>query len=230
MPQAEYCLTVPVIMYHHIQPLYLSDRFDQEGLTVGVEYFDMHMNYLASQGYHTVSADQLVKALITGTSLPPKSIVVTFDDGYEDNFLYALPILHKYHITANFMISTGLTGKHVDNNKYITWDQLRELTKDPLIHLYSHTVNHVDVGNSSKQIDEKEIRGAKQALEQKLGITAPIFTYPYGSTSPLAEQVLKANGYIAAFTTQLGSLQCRSQLLELHRDHVGNLPLSSYGF
>lgn len=225
----DFCLDVPVIMYHHIQPLYLSSEFNQEGLTVGVEYFDMHMNYLALNGYHTLSADQLVEALVTGKQLPPKSIVVTLDDGYEDNYLYALPIIHKYHIVANYMIPTGLIGTRSGDNSYITWPQLEELAKDPLIHIYSHTVNHVDVGNSSKEVDEKEIGDAKQTLAQKLGVTSPIFTYPYGSTSDTARTVLKEDGYVAAFTTQPGEHECRSQLLDLPRDHVGNLPLSAYG-
>jgi peptidoglycan/xylan/chitin deacetylase (PgdA/CDA1 family) len=187
------------------------------------------MNYLASNGYHTLSADQLVEALVTGKQLPPKSIVVTLDDGYEDNYLYALPILHKYHIVANYMIPTGLVGTHTGNNTYITWAQLHELVNDPLIHIYNHTVDHVDVGNSSKEVDEKEIGGAKQALAQRLGVTSPIFTYPYGTTSDIAREVLREQGYVAAFTTQPGTHQCRSQLLDLHRDHVGNLPLSAYG-
>lgn len=225
----DFCLDVPVIMYHHIQPLYISSEYNQEGLTVGVEYFDMHMSYLASQGYHTLSADQLVEALVTGQQLPPKSILVTLDDGYEDNYTYALPILDKYHIVANFMIPTGLVGTHSGDNTYVTWGELEKMAKDPLVHLYSHTVHHVDVGNSSKEIDEQEIGGAKQTLSQKLGVTSPIFTYPYGSTSETARAVLKEDGYVAAFTTQAGEHECRSQLLDLPRNHVGNLPLSEYG-
>lgn len=192
---------------------------------MGVEYFDMHMNYLVSSGYTALSAERLVTALLNREELPQKSIVVTFDDGYEDNYLYAYPILKKYNITGNVFISTGLMEKE----DYMTWEELGEMAESTLVKLYNHTTSHVDIGNASSDQAQKEITTAKMMLQEKLSVTSPIFAYPYGSTSPGAEKTLSNLGYIGAFTTQPGFTQCRSQVLNLHRNHVGNLPLSSYG-
>lgn len=221
----DYCMTVPVILYHHIQPLYLSSEKQQSALSVGVEYFDMHMNYLASQGYVSLTADQLVHAILNREELPPKSIVVTLDDGYEDNYLYAYPILKKYHIVGNFMIPTGLIGK----KDYMSWDQIIEMSHDPLMKFYNHTVDHVDVGNATSDVVEKQITTAQDTLAEELGSDSPIFTYPYGSSSETAFSVLKKLGFSAAFSTKPGFTQCKSFILNLHRNHVGNLPLSSFG-
>ncbi|MBI5044375.1 MAG: polysaccharide deacetylase family protein [Candidatus Levybacteria bacterium] len=221
----DYCITVPVILYHHVQPLYLSSEKQQDTLSVGVEYFDMHMNYLSSQGYVSLTADQLVHALLNREELPSKSIVVTFDDGYEDNYLYAYPILKKYNIKGNFMISTGLIGR----KDYMSWDQLIEMSKNSLVKLYNHTVDHVDVGNATPEAIERQITSAQDTLAEETGSDSPIFTYPYGSSSTTTFSVLKKLGFAAAFSTKPGFTQCRSFILDLHRNHVGNLPLSSFG-
>lgn len=223
--QEDYCITVPVLLYHHIQPLYLSYEKNQEALTVGVEYFDMHMHHLWINNYTSLSADTLVNAILHRKKLPPKSIVVTFDDGYEDNYLYAFPILKKYNIIGNFMIAPGLIGK----KDYMTWDQLKELARSPLVRLYNHTTHHTDVGRAPKEISEKEITIAQQILAKETGFNYPIFTYPYGSTSDTAIAVLRQLGFRGAFTTEHGFTQCRSHILKLHRNHVGNLPLSAFG-
>ena len=123
------------------------------------------------------------------------------------------------------MISTGLVGE----KGYLSWDQLQEMVQSPLVRLYNHTTNHIDVGNAPQDVSDKEIKDAQATLSEKTGFNYPIFTYPYGSTSEIAKDVLKKQGFAGAFTTKAGFTQCRSYILELHRDHVGNLPLSSYG-
>jgi len=223
--QEDYCVTVPVLLYHHIQPLYLATENQQESLTVGVEFFDMQMNYLVENGYVSLTATQLEKALLNKEELPPKSVVVTFDDGYEDNYLYAYPILRKYGIVGNFMVSTSL----IETDGYMSWTQLAEMAESSLVDIYNHTAHHVDIGYATKELALEEIVLAKKTLEEKLGITSPIFTYPYGSVSDSAQEALSFTGYVAAFTTQHGFLQCKSQLLNLRRNHIGNAPLSNYG-
>lgn len=221
----DYCVTVPVLLYHHVQPLYLASENQQETLTVGVEFFDMQMKYLSDNGYVSLSATQLVKALLNREELPTKSVVITFDDGYEDNYLYAYPVLRRYGIMGNFMVATSL----LETEGYMNWTQLAEMAESNLVSIYNHTAHHVDIGNATKEQSLGEIVQAKDALEKKLGINSPIFAYPYGSVSETAREALKFTGYAGAFTTQHGFLQCRSQLLDLHRDHIGNAPLSSYG-
>ncbi len=221
----DYCLNVPVLLYHHIQPLSLARELGHAQFTVGDNYFDMQMSYLAENNYHAISADELAYALIHHTSLPPKSIVITIDDAYDDNYKYAYQILKKYYLAGNFMIPTGL----IENKGYMTWVELKEMSENPLITIYNHTLSHAYLGGETREKIEFEITSANNQLESNLGKSSNIFTYPYGSYSPLAIDVLKKLGFVAAFSTLDGTIQCESYIFALKRLHIGNAPLNSYG-
>lgn len=224
-PSLGYCLNVPVLFYHHVQPYSLAKTKGQTALSVDNGAFDNQMAYLASHGYNTITAEKLVTALISKVFLPPKSIVVTFDDGYRDAYEYAFPIIKKYNITANFMIPTGLIG----GADYLSWSQLEEMSKNPLVYITNHTWSHYSLpaGNAAKI--HMEIETASTQLEQHLGKKSNVFTYPYGTFNSLAIQILKDNGYIGAFTTLPGTLQCDSYIMTLHRTRIGNASLAYYG-
>jgi peptidoglycan/xylan/chitin deacetylase (PgdA/CDA1 family) len=221
-----YCLHVPILLYHHVQPLDIAEQQGHAPLTVDSNYFDEQMGYLAKSGYHTISADELVDALLHHTALPEKSVMVTLDDGYDDNYDYAYQTFKKYQVVGNYMIPTGLLGA----KGYMTWSQLQEMAANPLIHIYNHTWSHADLGNSSRETVESEIRRAQEQLETQLGQKHPIFTYPYGSFNSVVIDVLKEQGFVAAFSTIGGTEQCESQIMELRRLHIGNAPMSAYGF
>ncbi len=220
-----YCLRVPVLLYHHIQPESLARQLGQTSETVDNGFFDQQMGYLVSHGYHTITAPDLTSALRNHSNLPPKSIVVTIDDGYVDDYTYVLPVIEKYHVTINLMIATGL----VDNSDFVTWDELRQLKNTGLVYFTDHTWSHYAIGSGSQNKIQYEIETAKQQLEQNLGQPINIFTYPYGSFSPNAIGTLQADGFIGAFSTIPGSYQCDSSIMTLHRTHVGNASLSAYG-
>ncbi len=101
-----FCLNVPVLMYHHIAPQDEANAKGFSSLNVDSSMFDQQMGYLASHGYTTIFAEDLVNALLTHTSLPVKSVVVTIDDGYEDNYSYAFPIIKKYGIKTSLFVTT----------------------------------------------------------------------------------------------------------------------------
>lgn len=222
----DFCLNVPVLFYHHVEPLAIAQQSGHAQLTVDSDYFDKQMAYLNASGYRSLSADELVDALINHRGLPAKSIVVTFDDGYDDNYNYAFQILKKYNIAGNFMIPTGL----VENKGYMTWGQLKEMAGNPLMHIYNHTWSHASLGGASKDKIEYEITTANKQLEDNLGKRVTIFTYPYGSYNQLVIDVLKERGFTAAFSTINGTMQCQSYIFALRRTNIGNAPLSSYGF
>src|SRR3989344_5811156 len=95
--QSGYCISVPVLLYHHIQPQSEAVRKGQTSLSVDNGIFDRQMRYLLENGYNAINAPTLINALLSHTPLPPQSILVTIDDGYKDAFVYAFPILQKYH-------------------------------------------------------------------------------------------------------------------------------------
>lgn len=225
-----YCLYVPVLMYHHVQPESVAVQRGQTGLTVDPSYFDQQMNYIATHGYTTITAEQLVLALRNHTGVPPKSIVVTLDDGYQDNFDYAFPIFQKYHLIGNLMVATGLLGG-VGNNTYYTWDELKQMVQSGLIYTTDHTWSHYPMGSSTPDKDQMEIMTAKEELESHLGNPQTIFTYPYGTgyNNPRVTQELMKDGFLGAYSTVGGSWQCDSYIYALRRIHIGNAPLSAYG-
>lgn len=228
-PQVEgvssgYCLTVPVLFYHHVEPLHEAAKQGHAQLTVDSTVFDSQMAYLVQNGYRSLSAEELVVALQTHTALPQKSVVITFDDGYDDAYDYAFPILKKHNLKGNFMISTGLIG----GSDYLTWDQLKEIKNDGSMGIYNHTVSHASLGPDARGKVLYEIAYANQQLVDHLGIKPNIFTYPYGSFSDVVMQVLSDTGFIAAFTTLPGEVQCDTMLMQLHRTRIGNSPLSFY--
>ena len=229
-PGTGYCLFVPVLMYHHVQPEAVAVQRGQTGLTVDPAYFDQQMNYIATHGYTTITAEQLVLALRNHTGLPAKSIVVTLDDGYQDNFDYAYPIFQKYHLIGNLMVATGLLGG-VGNNTYYTWDELKQMVGSGLIYTTDHTWSHYSMGSSTPEKDQMEIMTAKQQLESNLGKTQDVFTYPYGTgyNNPRVTQELVQDGFLGAYSTIGGAWQCDSYIYALRRIHIGNAPLSSYG-
>lgn len=229
-PGTGYCLYVPVLMYHHVQPEAVAVQRGQTSLTVDPAFFDQQMNYIATHGYTTITAEQLVMALRNHTGVPPKSIVVTLDDGYQDNFAYAYPIFQKYHLTGNLMVATGLLGG-VGNNTYYTWDELKQMVGSGLIYTTDHTWSHYPMGSSTVEKDQSEVLTAKQQLESELGKPQTVFTYPYGTgyNNPRVTQELQQDGFMGAYSTVGGAWQCDSYIFALRRIHIGNAPLSSYG-
>lgn len=220
-----YCLNVPVLLYHHIQPNALSKAKKQLSLSVDNGMFDLQMGYLVSKGYTPITAKELVDALRYKTSLPSKSIVITLDDGYKDNYEYAYPILKKYNIKANIMLITGL----MEGADYLSWNQVEEMKQSGLVYFTNHTWSHHNVGRSTQEKIKFEIETAKKQLEQHTGQNNEIFTYPYGASSETAIKVLQENGFTGAFSTIAGSYQCNSYILNLHRTKIGNAKLSVYG-
>lgn len=224
--QTDFCMDVPILMYHHTQPLQMAELLGHAPLTVDSIIFDEQIRYLVQNGYTLLSADELISALQTHRQLPPKSVLITVDDGYEDNYTYAFMTAKKYKVIINFMIPTGL----VDKPGYMTWDHVKEMEKSPYAKLYNHTWTHAELGPADREKIELEITTSQRDFEQQLGFKPNIFTYPYGSYSDLAIEVLKEQGFVAAFTTEGGTRQCQSTMMKLYRLHIGNEPLSGYGF
>jgi peptidoglycan/xylan/chitin deacetylase (PgdA/CDA1 family) len=219
-------MNVPVFLYHHTQPLDMARLLGHPQLTVDSNIFDEQMRYLAENGYNVISAEDLIIALNNEQRLPAKTVVVTIDDGYDDNYTYAFSTAKKYHIVINFMIPTGLIG----NVGYMTWDHLKEMKNNPYARVYSHTWSHYALGGAGSTKVELEVMNANKQFEEYLGIRPVVFTYPYGSYDELTIDFLRDHGFTGAYSTIEGSLQCKSQIMTLQRMHIGNAPMSFYGF
>ena len=220
----DYCVNLPVLFYHHVEPLSEAQESGHAQFTVDNLVFESQMNYLKENDYMTVSVDTIIDAILNKKPLSKKIVALTFDDGYSDMYGYAYPVLKKFGFFGNFAIPTGLIGQE----GYMNWDQLTEIARDPGMHIYNHTVSHADLLHNPSHI-EGEIAGAQSDIQTRLGLRSNIFFYPYGSFNDHVIASLRARGYIAAFSTLPGTLQCESSLMQLSRTRIGNAPLSLYG-
>lgn len=222
--QKNFCIKVPILMYHHIAPVSKEKGKGQGNLTVTPEFFESHLQYLQNKGYKTLKAEDVVDALITGKNLE-KSVVITIDDGYEDIYNYAYPLLKKYNSIANIMVITGL----IDNTGYLSWSQLKEMKSSGLVYMYNHTWSHPSLSRLSDQKIIFEVGIARDQLKDQLGIENKIIAYPYGSFNQRIIDILVQNGFVGGFSTIPGNIQCQSFIMKLHRRRVGNVSLSYYG-
>ncbi len=226
VPLVGYCLNVPVLFYHHVQPQSQAIDRKQTSMSVDNGVFDQQVGYLVSSGYNLITAKDLVDALRNKSGLSPKSILITMDDGYLDVYQYAYPVIQKYHIKANLMIPTGLLGA----GDYMSWGQIEEMARSGLIYFTDHTWSHFALGNGTSDKIKYEIDTARDQLQEHTGQTVNIFTYPYGSFNNLSIQILLQEGFIAAFSTIPGNGQCDSFIMALHRKRIGNSSMAYYGF
>jgi len=192
-PSYQKAQAVPVLYYHSVML--------EEGNEVRMppDQFEGQMAYLREKGYESVSLDQLSQALNKGGILPPKPFVITFDDGYEDNYTTAFPIVKKYGFTAAvFMVSSYIGGEG-----FMSWPQLRELLANGW-EIEGHTVNHPYLSHSNKTVVFNELLSSKETLEKGLGKPVKFFAYPYGDLNADVAQAVKDSGYVMAFTTERG--------------------------
>ncbi len=210
-------LDVPILMYHYIctPPTDADDvRID---LSTSPETFHEQLAALDAAGYTTITLYDLVFALQTGQTLPDKPIILTFDDGYRDNYENAFPILQEYDMVATFFVITG----YLDEGRpdYVTWEQVAEMSQAGMS-IESHSYNHADL--SGKDVDYLvwQILGPKQAIEERTGVPVRFFCYPGGSYDELVIDVLKSANYWGATTVNQDVIQSNEGLFELSRIRV----------
>ncbi|MBI4499387.1 MAG: polysaccharide deacetylase family protein [Chloroflexi bacterium] len=211
----ERSLRVPILMYHHVGPLPADADALRRDLTVAPERFAEQVDYLAREGYQTMPLAQLAAALHGEAHLPPKPVVLTFDDGYRDNYDYAFPMLQRAGYTGTFFVVTGLVG----HAEYLTWEQIRAMA-DGGMEVQSHGRDHVDMSRLSAQALERQVTESRRVLESHLGRGVRLFAYPAGRYSPEVIAALRAAGYQAAVTTRHGSTHTTAEVFALRRVRV----------
>ena len=187
---------VPVLNYHQIE--------DKDGnpLTLYCDQFDQQMAYLAEEGYHTITLDEMMDAAENGTPLPEKPVVITLDDGYVDNYEYAYPILKKYGFKATIFLINDFTGVYPN---YLTWEQIHEMQDSGLIDFESHTMTHANLSElTSRDELHHEIADSREALSKKLGKEIDYIAYPGGRVTDAVEEVTRDAGYRGGFTVHYG--------------------------
>ncbi|SMD05966.1 polysaccharide deacetylase family protein [Sporomusa malonica] len=197
---------VPILNYHKIDTLHHS-------LSIPPQEFEEQIAYLSQNGFTTISPDQLMSYLNHSKALPEKPILITFDDGYLDNYTNAYPILKKYGFTATIFLVTNLVGH---DERFMTWDQVREMQKAGFA-FGSHTVSHAALTKISREQAMEELIDSRKEMEQQLGVKARYFAYPTGAYNLQVEEMVKQAGYKAAFTIRYGQAGTESDPYALER-------------
>ncbi|MCU0552414.1 MAG: polysaccharide deacetylase family protein [Leptolyngbya sp. Prado105] len=186
---------VPIMMYHDI----VAEK--EVFFDVTPQEFEAHLQLIQQNGLTPISLDQLVEHLKTGIPLPPKPIVLTFDDGYLGHYTFVYPLLKKYRYPAAFSIYPAKIDKP-RGRPGMTWAQIQEMAADPLVTIASHSVNHP---SDLREITDDaklafEMTESKRSLEAKLNLPIKYFVYPEGKNDERVQQAAIAAGYQAAWT------------------------------
>lgn len=198
---------VPIMMYHNVD-------FTEElkSNTVSPQNFERQMAYLKDHRYHVLSFDELVQLTVSSQPLPRKSVVITFDDAYEDNYIYAFEILKKYGYPAIIFSPSDLIGQ----KGHLNWKQVSEMIKSGIT-FGSHSRFHTYLPDLSVEKQRDEIIRSKKILEEHLGMAVDYFAYPIGGFSESIKQIVKEAGYKGAAATNRGYDRFNKDVFELNR-------------
>lgn len=185
---------VLILEYHKV-----NDTDQDDPYTVPVQDFCEQLDYLQQQGYETISLLDFMKAAKGKANLPKKAVVLTFDDGYIDNYTELLPVLEEKKAKATVFMVTNYIG----TEGYLTWQQLHDMQKRG-IEIGSHTANHDPLTPMTPERIEDEIGLSKLLLEWNGIHPVFFFSYPNGIYNDEAIAALKKNQYLAAVTGHSG--------------------------
>lgn len=160
---------VPVFLYHCVLETPYGKNTD---LFVLPSEFEAQVKYWSENGYTGIFASELPIS-----KKFEKPIVITFDDGYSDNYEVAYPILKKYNMKATIFVSTKTVGR----DGHVTRSQLKEMSNSGLISIQSHSVHHLDLSKLEEEKMKTELYKSKQLLEKAIGSEVTAFAYPYGA-------------------------------------------------
>lgn len=209
---------IPILLYHYVE--YIKDYRDtiRASLNIRRDIFEKQIQDLLKAGYTFLTVAQAGEIVSEKRIIPPKAVVLTFDDGYRDFYTDVFPILSFYKIKATvFIVSEFLN--HANN---LTNAQVKELVESGLVEIGGHTYNHLALTSLTREQVAKEIYNDKRNLEDKFGIKVTSFAYPYGIFDQATIDLVKAAGYDQAVSVVRGSEQSLENKFYMYRIRPGN--------
>ncbi len=184
---------VPVLNYHQV-----NNKYDT-CLTMKPENFEEQMKYLRDNGYHSITQQQFDAYMNGEGELPDRPIMITFDDGYVDNYEEAYPIMKKYGMRGTIFLIMDLMGKQ----GYLTWDQVQEMAADGM-EFGSHTISHKPLTSFDRSGIHRELTESKQEIEAKLGKPCTFAAFPEGKFNDTVIEEAQNAGYKYSFSVETG--------------------------
>jgi peptidoglycan/xylan/chitin deacetylase (PgdA/CDA1 family) len=161
------------------------------------------MKFLRDRHYNDIPLEELAALFREKKKIPPRTVILTFDDGYKDFYTFAYPVLKEYRLPAVMFIITEEAGRA--QNDRLSWDEIKEMQRSGLITFGSHCIGPEPLINiKSEQEVKRQIFDSKRILEEKLGVKVNTFSYPEGMFTPKIRQTVIDAGYACAVATQPG--------------------------
>jgi peptidoglycan/xylan/chitin deacetylase (PgdA/CDA1 family) len=206
---------IPVIMYHDVVAVRTPES---QWFDCSVDEFRAQLDFLASRGAVPISIGDLYDHLTTGKPVPEGAVVLTFDDNYQGYYDNALPILREYGYPSAMFVHTGFVGNKEGRYPKMDWDTLREIVKDPLVTIGSHTISHPDdLSKLDPEEQMRELTVSKEELERELGKPMDFFAYPNGKYDEESERLTRAAGYKMSFSIDNGLAEESPGILAVKR-------------
>lgn len=204
-------VALPILMYHSV----CSEAGKAAKFIVPEQDLRADFEYIKNNGYTTVGSAELIDFAEKGTPLPEKPIMITFDDGYYNNYKIAFPLLKEYNLKAVISIIGRYTDLYSENNEenvnysHITWDEAREMIDSGLVEIQNHSYNSHTTGEGRNGIKKKkgesetayaeyiysDIGKLQNEIKDHLGYTPQLFAYPFGSVCDASYAPLKQLGF-----------------------------------
>lgn len=217
---------VPVLMYHSIS--YRSDPI-MHRLIVSPDTFQRQMRFLKERRYNVVSLEKIAVLVKQKKKLLPRTIAITFDDGFKDNYDYAFPILKKYNLPATIFVIINEIGRRQGDR--LSWEQIREMSGSGVISIGSHGLMPEPLVNLKSEAElKKEIFDSKKIIEEKLGKSVSAFCYPEGGFNPRIKELVGEAGYRVAVATSPGKEFPNDDIFALKRLRISETSRNLFVF
>jgi peptidoglycan/xylan/chitin deacetylase (PgdA/CDA1 family) len=223
-----------IVLFHRV-----DDRYPTDPITCSRAQFAAYCDFFARH-FKVVSLSELLDRMRHGVDIS-RHVVITFDDGYRDNYHVAAAELRKRGLPACFFLPTGFMGtNHVAwwdqqqaiNSEWMTWDEVRSLRREGF-ELGAHTITHADCGCITGEAAQQEIGGSKTVLEAQVGESIEHFAIPYGSQDHMTEEnrsIVRGAGFGCCLSCRMGIVRASDSPYHLNRVPINSWYTSPYDF
>lgn len=215
LTNAEDGVYVPIIMYHSLQ----KDSNRLNDYTISPAMFENDLKYLTESGYTTVTVIDLIDYVYHDKSLPEKSIMLTFDDGYYNNYAYAYPLLKEYNCRAVISPIISMTEKFTQSGEisasygHINNDNIKEMIGSGCVEIQNHSYDlhklkprrgaeqkRGESFSDYKNYISQDITKAQEYIKDNFNVEPSCFVYPFGAKTENTEQIIKELGFVCTMT------------------------------
>lgn len=210
-------VNVPILIYHYVENIKDPNDTMRRSLDILPVVFDEQIRTLKGNGYSFMTPSEINEVLSGQKLLPPKPVIISFDDGYEDFYTDVLPILKKYNARAVAYVISGF----LDQPNYMSRDQLSSVIDSKLVEVGCHTAHHIGLRDADLDVARSEIENCQEDLHRDFAFKPVSFAYPYGSYNENLFQILKETGLKNATTTNSGMSISFENIYEIPRIRPG---------